>query len=120
MSMPNVNFKLLGQILYKHSLAQCFPYALTGQVPGTGTRPGIPAPAFFDYPAPGKPYSQGPVSIPFITRQTRMYRLVQKKETVLLITSLAWPAVAGCSRAETFSQLTSIFFCSTLYYLCQN
>ena len=39
-----------------------------------------------------------------------LYRLVQKKETVLLSTSLAWPAVAGCSRAETFSQLTSIYF----------
>ena len=35
------------------------------------------------------------------------YRVVQKKGTVLLSTSLAWPAVAGCSRAETFSQLSS-------------
>ena len=39
-----------------------------------------------------------------------MYRVVQKKGTVLLSTSLAWPAVAGCSRAETFSQLSSISF----------
>ena len=39
-----------------------------------------------------------------------MYRLVQKKGTVLLSTSLAWPAVAGCSRAEAFSQLSSISF----------
>ena len=39
-----------------------------------------------------------------------LYRLVQKKRTVLLITSLAWPAVAGCSRAETFSQLSAISF----------
>ena len=31
------------------------------------------------------------------------YRLVQKKGTVLISTSLALPAVAGCSRAETFS-----------------
>ena len=31
---------------------------------------------------------------------------MQKKGTVLL----AWPAVAGCSRAETFSQLSSISF----------
>ena len=38
------------------------------------------------------------------------YRVVQKKGTVLLSTSLAWPAVAGCSRAETFSQLSSISF----------
>ena len=39
-----------------------------------------------------------------------LHRLVQKKGTVLLSTSLAWPAVAGCSRAETFSQLSSISF----------
>ena len=39
-----------------------------------------------------------------------VYRLVQKKGTVLVSTSLAWPAVAGCSRAETFSQLSSIYF----------
>ena len=39
-----------------------------------------------------------------------MYSLVQKKGTVLLSTSLAWPAVTGCSRAETFSQLSSISF----------
>jgi len=38
------------------------------------------------------------------------YRVVQKKRTVLLSTSLAWLAVAGCSRAETFSQLSSISF----------
>ena len=38
------------------------------------------------------------------------YRLVQKKGTVLLRTSLAWPAVAGCSPAETFSQLSAISF----------
>ena len=40
----------------------------------------------------------------------RPYRVVQKKGTVLLSTSLAWPAVAGCSWAETFSQLSSISF----------
>ena len=39
-----------------------------------------------------------------------LYRLVQKKGTVLLSTSLAWPAVAGCSRAVTFSQLSAISF----------
>ena len=39
-----------------------------------------------------------------------LYRLVQKKGTVLLSTSLAWPAVGGCSRAETFSQLSSLSF----------
>ena len=39
-----------------------------------------------------------------------MYRLVQKKGTVLLSTSLAWPAVAGCNHAETFSQLSPISF----------
>ena len=39
-----------------------------------------------------------------------MYRVVQKKGTVLLRTSLAWPAVVGCSWAETFSQLNSISF----------
>ena len=38
--------------------------------------------------------------------QTNMYRLVQKKRTVLLSTNLAWPALAGCSRAETVSQLS--------------
>ena len=36
-----------------------------------------------------------------------LYRLVQKKRNVLLSTSLAWPAVAGSRRAETFSQLSS-------------
>ena len=40
----------------------------------------------------------------------RTYRVVQKKGTVLLSTSLAWPAVADCSRAETFSQLSAISF----------
>ena len=35
---------------------------------------------------------------------------MQKKRTVWLSTSLAWPAVAGCSWAETFSQLRSISF----------
>ena len=39
-----------------------------------------------------------------------IYRVVQKKGTGLLSTSLAWPAVAGCSQAETFSQLSSISF----------
>ena len=39
-----------------------------------------------------------------------IYRVVQKKGTVLLSNSLAWPAVAGSSRAETFSQLSSISF----------
>ena len=36
--------------------------------------------------------------------------LRRKKGTVMLSTSLAWPAVAGCSRAETFSQLSSNSF----------
>ena len=36
--------------------------------------------------------------------------LCRKKGTVLLSTSLAWPAVAGCSRAETFSQHSPISF----------
>ena len=35
------------------------------------------------------------------------YRLVQKKGTVLINTSLACPAVAGCNRAETFSRLST-------------
>ena len=35
---------------------------------------------------------------------------MQKKRIVLLSISLAWPAVAGCSRAETFSQLSPISF----------
>ena len=38
------------------------------------------------------------------------YRLVQKRGTVLLSTSLAWLAVAGCSRAESFSRLSPISF----------
>ena len=42
--------------------------------------------------------------------QIDIYRVVQKKWTVLLSNSLAWTAVAGCSRAETFSQLSSISF----------
>ena len=59
-------------------------------------------------------------------RDDRKYRLVQKKGTVLLSTSLAWPAVAGCSRAETFSQLSSFSFAQPcirirpLSYLCSN
>ena len=39
-----------------------------------------------------------------------MYRVVLKIGTGLLSTSLVWPAVAGCSQAETFSQLSSISF----------
>ena len=46
--------------------------------------------------------------------KTSKYRVVQKKGTVLLSTSLAWPAVAGCSRAETFSRLNSIYFATLL------
>ena len=49
--------------------------------------------------------SQGPQPT-----QVELYRVVHKKGTVLLSTSLAWPAVAGCSRAETFSQPISISF----------
>ena len=45
-----------------------------------------------------------------ILNMYHVYRVVQKKGTVLLSTSLAWPAVAGCSRAETFTQLSSIYF----------
>ena len=40
----------------------------------------------------------------------QLYIVVVKKGTVLLSTSLSWPAVAGCSRAETFYQLSSIPF----------
>ena len=43
-----------------------------------------------------------------------------EKGTVLLSTSLAWPAVAGCSRAETFSQLGAIYFaqpCRDNYFM---
>ena len=39
-----------------------------------------------------------------------------EKGTVLLSTSLAWPAVAGCSRAETFSQLNAISFAQPCTY----
>ena len=46
----------------------------------------------------------------FVVIAAITYRVVQKKGTVLLSNSLAWPAVAGCSRAETFSQLSSISF----------
>ena len=45
------------------------------------------------------------------------YRLVQKKWTVLLSTSLAWPAVAGCSWGETFSQLSAISFAQPCIFL---
>ena len=50
---------------------------------------------------PKRPYIRGRY------KQDALYRVVQKKGTVLLSTSLAWPAVAGCSRAETLSQLSS-------------
>ena len=43
-----------------------------------------------------------------------------KKGTVLLSTSLAWPALAGCTQAETFSQLSAISFaqpCISFQYL---
>ena len=55
----------------------------------------------------------------FINKIDRIYRVVQKKGTGLLNTSLAWPAVAGCSPAETFSQLCSISFAQPcmVYYL---
>ena len=49
--------------------------------------------------------SQGPQPT-----QVELYRVVHKKGTVLLSTSLAWPAVACCSRAETFSQLSPFSF----------
>ena len=45
-----------------------------------------------------------------------LYRLVQKKGTVLLSTSLSWPALAGCRRAETFSQLSSKKFTTLCTY----
>ena len=41
---------------------------------------------------------------------TRYVQTCAEKGTVLLRTSLAWPAVAGCSRAETFFQLSAISF----------
>ena len=47
-----------------------------------------------------------------------LYRLVLKKDTVLLRTSLVWPAVAGCSRAETFSQLSAISFAQPCTCMC--
>ena len=50
------------------------------------------------------------------------YRVVQKKGSVLLSTSLVWPAVAGCSRADTFSQVSSISFaqpCTLTLFLTQ-
>ena len=53
---------------------------------------------------PKRPYIRGRY------KQDALYRVVQKKGTVLLSTSLAWPAVAGCSWAETFSQLSAISF----------
>ena len=43
-------------------------------------------------------------------RNMFFYRIVHNKGTDLLSTSLAWPAVAGWSKAETFSQLSSIYF----------
>ena len=48
-----------------------------------------------------------------------LYRLVQKKGTVLLSTRLAWPAVAGCSRADTFSQLSPISFAQPCTKMCR-
>ena len=55
-------------------------------------------------------YSQTWEGVSNSKKSAPTYRLVQKKGTVLLSTSLAWPAVAGCSRAEAFSQLSSISF----------
>ena len=55
---------------------------------------------------------------PLSSKEMYTYRLVQKKGTVLLSTSLAWPAGAGCSRAETFSQLSSIFFLNPAEMFC--
>ena len=57
---------------------------------------------------------------------TTMHRPVQtcaEKRAVLLRTSLAWPAVAGYSRAETFSQLSAISFarpCTWLEYAARS
>ena len=45
-----------------------------------------------------------------------IYRLVQKRGTVLLSTSLTWPAAAGSSRAETCYQLSSISFAQPCIY----
>ena len=39
-----------------------------------------------------------------------MIQTCAEKGTVLQSTSLAWPALAGCSRVETFSQLSAISF----------
>ena len=39
-----------------------------------------------------------------------LYSVVQKKVTVLLSTSLAWPAWAGCDWAELFSEPSTNFF----------
>ena len=44
-----------------------------------------------------------------------LYREVYICSSCLLSTSLAWPAVAGCSRAETFSQLSSNKFIPNLH-----
>ena len=65
---------------------------------------------FFASMSQSRPYRFGTLGAPVD------YRLVQKKKTVLLSTSLAWPAVAGCSRAETFSQLSSLSFAQPCTY----
>ena len=50
----------------------------------------------------------------------KIYRVVQKKGTVFLSTSQSWPAVAGCSKAETFSQLSSISFAQPCMCFCRD
>ena len=63
-------------------------------------------------PLQGTSYSLGRQ----LVEKVLLYRVVQKKGTVLLSNSLAWPAVAGCSWAETFSQLSSISFAQPCTY----
>ena len=55
--------------------------------------------------------------LPSQSNQEGIFQLVEaelqacaEKWTVLLSISLVWSAVAGCSRSETFSQLSAISF----------
>ena len=48
--------------------------------------------------------------IRFIQSDREAIQACAEKGTVSLSTRLAWPDVAGCSQAETYSQLSSISF----------
>ena len=52
----------------------------------------------------------GSEAIRKVTLLVITYTVVHNEVTVLLSTSLAWPAWAGCSRAELFSQPGTNFF----------